>query len=65
MQNIFIKYVNYKNMQFSEKFGFLVLLIFLLMTIFPNFVSTHDPLEQDIINRLQNPSLKNYFGTDE
>jgi peptide/nickel transport system permease protein len=65
MQNIFIKYLNYKNMQLTEKIGFLVLFIFLLMTLFPNFVATHDPLEQDIISRLQNPSLNNIFGTDE
>ena len=65
MQNIFIKYANYKYMLFSEKFGFLVLFIFLLMTIFPGLIATHDPLEQDIISRLQNPSIIHFFGTDE
>ena len=65
MKNIFIKYANYKNMLFSEKFGFLVLFIFLLMTIFPSLIATHDPLEQDIISRLQNPSIIHFFGTDE
>jgi ABC-type dipeptide/oligopeptide/nickel transport system permease subunit len=48
-----------------EIIGFLVLFLYLLMTIAPGLLSTHDPLEQSIPDRFQYPSEKHWFGTDE
>lgn len=54
-----------KRMQAAEWMGFLVLLAYLLMTLIPGALATHDPIEQDIINRLAFPSAEHWFGTDE
>lgn len=54
-----------KRMQAAEWLGFLVLLAYLLMTLIPGALATHDPIEQDIINRLAFPSAEHWFGTDE
>ncbi len=55
----------FKRMQAAEWIGFLVLLAYLLMTLIPGALATHDPIEQDIINRLAFPSAEHWFGTDE
>ena len=48
-----------------EIIGFVVLFLYLLMTMAPGLLSTHDPLEQSIPDRFQYPSEKHWFGTDE
>lgn len=41
--------------------------VILLLTVilFPGFFAPYDPLELDVINRLQAPSKAHFFGTDE
>ena len=45
--------------------GALVLVVMGLAALFAPLVATHDPLVQDIPNRLHAPGLAFYFGTDE
>lgn len=45
--------------------GLLVLLVFLVLMVAAPLVATHDPLTQDMPNRLSPPSVGHYFGTDE
>ena len=54
-----------KRMQAAEWIGVLALLAYLLMTLIPGALATHDPIEQDIVNRLAFPSAEHWFGTDE
>ena len=54
-----------KRMKVAEWLGVLVLLAYLLMTLIPGALATHDPIEQDIANRLAFPSAEHWFGTDE
>ncbi len=42
-----------------------ILGIFLLLALFPSQVAPYDPIQQDIPSRLQYPSAKHLFGTDE
>lgn len=42
-----------------------ILLILLAFTLFPAQLATGDPIELDVANRLQPPSLAHPFGTDE
>jgi peptide/nickel transport system permease protein len=42
-----------------------VIVIFILLTIFANFVAPYDPTKIDLINRLKGPSLQHWFGTDD
>jgi peptide/nickel transport system permease protein len=42
-----------------------VLLVFLLFTLFPSQLATGSPIQLDVVNRLQAPSLAHPFGTDE
>lgn len=44
--------------------GTLMFLAIILLAVLAPFVATHDPLEQDIIARLQPPSLEHWLGTD-
>lgn len=54
-----------RRMRAAEWIGVLVLLAYLLMTLIPGVLATHDPIEQDIVNRLAFPSTEHWFGTDE
>lgn len=45
--------------------GLMVLLLFLVLMVAAPLLATHDPLAQDMPNRLSPPSLAHYFGTDE
>ena len=54
-----------KRMKVVEWLGVLVLVAYLLMTLIPGALATHDPIEQDIANRLAFPSAEHWFGTDE
>jgi peptide/nickel transport system permease protein len=42
-----------------------VIVIFILLTVFANFVAPYDPAKIDLINRLKGPSLQHWFGTDD
>ena len=42
-----------------------VIVIFILLTLFANFVAPYDPSKIDLINRLKGPSLQHWFGTDD
>ncbi|KYK35058.1 MAG: ABC transporter permease [Theionarchaea archaeon] len=57
-------------MDFFEKnksisIGVSILLIYLIAAIFAPFLSPHDPYEQDLEVRLQGPSWRYLFGTDQ
>ena len=54
-----------RRMRAAEWLGVLVLLAYLLMTLIPGVLATHDPIEQDIVDRLAFPSAEHWFGTDE
>lgn len=41
-----------------------VLLVILFLAIFAPVVATHDPMGLNLVDRLQNPSAKHWFGTD-
>lgn len=45
--------------------GLLVLLVFLVLLVAAPTVATHDPMAQDMPNRLSPPSAEHWFGTDE
>lgn len=45
--------------------GMCMLLLMIFSAIFASVISPYDPLQQDIINRLQPPSATHFFGTDE
>ena len=42
-----------------------VIVIFILLTVFANFVAPYDSTKIDLINRLKGPSLQHWFGTDD
>ena len=44
--------------------GMCMLLLMIFSAIFASVISPYDPLQQDIINRLQPPSAAHFFGTD-
>lgn len=43
----------------------IVIVIFILLTVFANFVAPYDSNKIDLINRLKGPSLQHWFGTDD
>lgn len=45
--------------------GMCMLLLLIFGAVFAGVLSPYDPLQQDIINRLQPPSAAHIFGTDE
>lgn len=45
--------------------GLAILLVFLMMILFAPQIATHNPTDQDLLNRLAEPSDENWFGTDE
>ncbi len=45
--------------------GLLLLVAVLLLAIFAPFLTTHDPLAQDLTHQLAGPSSEHVFGTDE
>lgn len=58
-----------RNSSVSQKIGvsFFTTFVILLLTVilFPGFFAPYDPLELNVINRLQAPSKAHIFGTDE
>ncbi len=45
--------------------GILIFVSAVLISIFAPFIAPYEPLEQDIVNRLQGPSVDHWFGTDQ
>lgn len=52
-------------MNTTLKIGLTILGIFIFITIFAKHITRYDPLEQNLLERLQPPSKKHFFGTDE
>jgi peptide/nickel transport system permease protein len=57
--------VKVKKIKFTTVFASIILFIVLLMTLFPQYLTSYDPLELDLPNKLQGPSAAHWFGTDE
>ncbi|WP_332065969.1 ABC transporter permease [Bartonella sp. CB189] len=49
----------------SAVFGLIIILVIILCAAFAPWISTHDFVSNDLLNRLQPPSKFHYFGTDE
>ncbi|MEW6558162.1 MAG: ABC transporter permease [Elusimicrobiota bacterium] len=47
------------------KIGFLILLVLILIAVFSPLISTHNPIEGNILQRVQPPSKNHFLGTDE
>ncbi|MBC7319379.1 ABC transporter permease [bacterium] len=45
--------------------GLLIILFFVFIAIFANFIAPYDPYEQSLYDRLQPPSRTHLFGTDD
>jgi peptide/nickel transport system permease protein len=59
--------VSYSIIMIKKIFLFLSLFIlfcFLLISLFPNFFSPHDPYQQNLSEQLQHPSIENLLGRD-
>ncbi|WP_336279449.1 ABC transporter permease [Bartonella sp. CB175] len=50
---------------FSAVFGLVIILIIILCAAFAPWIATHDFVSNDLVHRLQPPSMLHYFGTDE
>ncbi len=44
--------------------GLMILLLFLLVSIFAPFITAHDPVRLNLINAMQSPSSEHLMGTD-
>jgi peptide/nickel transport system permease protein len=57
----------FKHMRKYRSFwaGLFVLAVFMVLVVAAPVIATHDPLAQDMPNRLDPPSAAHYFGTDE
>ena len=45
--------------------GVAVVIVWIILALFAPWIATHDPLAQDVSNRLQPPGAGAYLGTDE
>jgi len=54
-----------KGVKITTVFSIVILTIALLAALFPGLLATHDPLQLDIVNKLQPPSNAHILGTDE
>ena len=45
--------------------GIAVVIVWIILALFAPWIATHDPLDQDVSNRLQPPGTGAYLGTDE
>ena len=45
--------------------GLLIVLSFIVVAIFADFLAPYDPSKIDILNKLQGPSREHFFGTDQ
>ncbi|MEF3306178.1 oligopeptide ABC transporter permease [Paenibacillus sp. GYB003] len=42
-----------------------IMIALILLALFAPLIATHDPAEQDLLNRLKPPSAEHWFGTDD
>lgn len=49
----------------TAQFGLVIIVLFIFMAIFAPLISPHNPLDQDISQRLRPPSKTHPFGTDQ
>ncbi len=49
----------------SAVVGLIMLIILISLAIFSPIIATHDPLEQNLLNRLKAPTKEHILGTDE
>ncbi len=54
-----------KRVKITTVFSVIVLAFAIFATLFPGVLATHDPLELDMVCKLQGPSAKHILGTDE
>jgi len=47
------------------KVGILIIVTLILTAVFSPLISTHNPIEGNILERLQSPSKNHFLGTDE
>ena len=45
--------------------GFIIVVIIILTAIFAPIIAPYDPYDDDLLNRLQNPSTEHWLGTDQ
>jgi len=45
--------------------GLVIIIFFIIITIFGPWIARYDPLEMDVMNSLKHPSSAHLFGTDE
>ena len=45
--------------------GLLIVLSFIVVAIFADFLAPYDPSKIDVLNKLQGPSAEHFFGTDQ
>ncbi|GAA5108240.1 ABC transporter permease [Bartonella jaculi] len=50
---------------FSAVFGLIIIFVIVLCAIFAPWIATHDFMSNDLVHRLQSPSVQHYLGTDE
>ncbi|EJF93461.1 ABC transporter permease [Bartonella taylorii] len=50
---------------FSALIGLIIICIIVICAFFAPWIATHDFLSNDLVHRLQPPSMLHYFGTDE
>lgn len=49
----------------AAKIGGIIVFLLLLAALIPGVFATHDPMEMNVVERLQPPSSDHWFGTDE
>lgn len=50
---------------FSAVFGLFIIFVIVLCAVFAPWIATHDFMSNDLVHRLQPPSVQHYLGTDE
>lgn len=43
----------------------IIIIIYILLTVFANFIAPYDPIKINLIERLHGPTLAHWFGTDD
>ncbi|WP_455473846.1 ABC transporter permease [Bartonella sp. B30(2025)] len=64
VQKIYYSAIKFSH-NLSAVFGLMIILIIVLCAIFAPWITSYDPLSNDLLHRLQPPSMQHYFGTDE
>lgn len=64
MQKIYHALIKFFH-NFSALIGLIIICIIVICAFFAPLIATHDFLSNDLVHRLQPPSMLHYFGTDE